>query len=102
MSRDIKYVKEMREILVCKEGKLICDACEKEIDITKQNETYYSVCSGHCDWGNDSVDSIESLDACSDGCLITLVKEWLKKWEGYNTAYINIERQKTRDLKESD
>ena len=101
MSRDIKYVKEMKEVMVCKEGKLICDACKKEIDITKQNEIYYHVCSGHNEWGNDSVDSVESFDACSDGCLITLVKEWLKKWGGYNTAYINIERQETWYLKKS-
>lgn len=99
MSREMKWKKEMREVTVCEEGELTCDACEKVIDITKQNGTFYSVCSGHHEWGNDSVDSVECLDACCDECLITLVNKWLKKWEGYNTAYINIERECISDLR---
>ena len=35
MSREMKWKKEMREVTVCEEGELICDACGKVIDITK-------------------------------------------------------------------
>lgn len=99
MSRKIKYKKEMREVMVCEEGELICDNCEKTVDITKKNGTYYSVCSGHHDWGNDSPDSVECLDACCDECLIGLVNRWLKRWEGYPTAYIEINRESISDLR---
>lgn len=99
MSREMKWKKEMREVTVCEEGELTCDACGKVIDIMKQNGTYYSILSGHREWGNDSCDSIEDLDACCDECLNTLVNKWLEKWKGYNTAYINIERERISDLK---
>ena len=99
MSREMKWKKEMREVTVCEEGELTCDACGKVIDITKQDETYYSVLSGHNDWGNDSSDSIKEEDACCDECLIALVNKWLEKWKGYNTAYINIERECISDLR---
>lgn len=99
MSREMKWKKEMREVIVCEEGELTCDACGRVIDITKQDGTFYHVHSGHCEWGNDSVDSVESLDACCDECLIALVNNWLKKWQDYNTAYINIERECISDLR---
>ena len=101
MSREIKWTKELREIDVCVDGDLVCDACGKHIDITKQkrNDTYYSVLSGHREWGNDSVDSIEELDACSDECLIVLVNKWVEKWKGYSTAYIEINRERFCDLR---
>ena len=99
MSREMKWKKEIREIDVCVEGDLVCDNCDKHIDIMKQKGTYYSILSGHREWGNDSCDSIEELDACCDECLIALVNRWLEKWKGYNTAYINIERERISDLK---
>ena len=99
MSREMKWKKEMREVNVCVEGELTCDACKKTIDITKQDGTYYNIWSGHNDWGNDSPDSIDDLDACCDECLNTLVNKWLEKWHGYPTAYINIQRKCISDLR---
>ena len=93
MSREMKWKKEMREVTVCVEGELTCDNCKKIIDITKQDGTYYNICSGHNDWGNDSPDSVEDLDACCDECLNALVNKWLEKWKGYPTAYIDVERR---------
>lgn len=99
MSREIKWKKELREVNVCEEGDWVCDNCGKHLDIKKQKRgTYYSILSGHNEWGNDSRDSIEDLDACCDACLIALVKRWLKKWENYPTAYIEINRELFFDL----
>lgn len=99
MSREIKWTKELREVSVCIEGDFVCDSCGKHLDITKQNGTYYSVLSGHHDWGNDSPDSMEELDACCDECLTALVNEWLEQWKGYPTAYIDIRRASFSDLR---
>ena len=102
MSREMKWKKEMREINVCVEGELTCDACRKVIDITKQEGSFYHINSGHNEWGTDSIDSIDDLDACCDECLIILVNKWLDRWKGYNTAYINIERRRFSDLREEE
>lgn len=101
MSREMKWKTETRKVAVCTEGNLICDACGKNIDIFKTKQrSFYHIESGHNEWGNDSIDSIEDLDACCDECLITLVNKWMKKWpESYNTAYINIKRKRISDLK---
>lgn len=99
MSREIKWTKELREVSVCIEGDFVCDNCGKHLDITKQSGTYYSVLSGHHDWGNDSTDSMEESDACCDECLTALVNEWLEQWKGYPTAYIDIRRASFSDLR---
>jgi hypothetical protein len=99
MSREIKWVKVLKEVSVCVKGDFVCDNCGKHLDITKQNGTYYSVFSGHDEWGNDSCDSIEESDACCDECLTALVNEWLEGWKGYSTAYIDIKRKRFSDLR---
>lgn len=103
MSREIKWKKELREVNVCEEGDWVCDNCGKHIDIKKAKGTYYSILSGHHDWGNDSSDSMEDLDACCDACLVALVKRWLEKWKGnYPTAYIEIERESFANLRKGE
>ena len=94
MSREIKWTKELREVSVCVEGDFVCDNCGKHLDITKQKGTYYSVLSGHNDWGNDSSDSIEELDACCDECLSRFTQAWLKDKDVIRskTAYIEINK----------
>lgn len=70
----------------CTDVHLICDCCGKEVE----NKSYYwRVCTGHNDWGNDSVDSIESYDLCSDECFKKTIDEFLG--EGYDTPYIDAE-----------
>ena len=43
--------------------RLYCDICGKEI-----TGPHWSVMTGHHDWGNDSVDSVQHKDACSGLC----------------------------------
>ena len=78
-----KEVQVVNEILV----NTVCDICGKDIDIKKQ---VYEVTIGHNDWGNDSCDSVDYRDICSDECL---KKEFdLYLTSKYHTKYINIEK----------
>ena len=74
---EIKQVKKI-------ENGVICDVCNKKI---REEEDYksayrtkmshfYEVTTHHNDWGNDSIDSYEYKDICSEECLITFLKKY--------------------------
>lgn len=72
-----------------------CDVCHKIIPATKRSWTdksgrYFTVTTGHHDWGNDSIDSIETIDICPE-CLPKYVTDYFEEMEDSNTAYLNIE-----------
>ena len=69
-----------------------CDICGKIIPASKlraTDSTYYRVTTGHNEWDNDSVDSIEHQDVCSD-CIIPFIYSYLKY--KHQTLYCDIER----------
>lgn len=103
-----KVVKEVAETI---DSVGICDICGKEFNYEpgfwgKKVAEYYHIVTGHLDWGNDSCDSIEHKDACSEECLSRFTQEWLKDEDVIksNTAYININKarhvRKDEDKKE--
>ena len=63
----------------------ICDYCGKEIkpiDTYRPNSdeyNYFYICTHHHDWGNDSIESYESFDACSPECALKLAEAYLKE-----------------------
>jgi len=70
----------------------ICDECEKEIlneqdfqdRLRKRMSHYFEVSTHHNDWGNDSIDSYEDYDICSEKCLL----EFLRKYfDGKDCSY---------------
>ena len=75
----MKVLGEKTEVRVETSYKLAgikCDVCGKIIEppsIEDQYKwmekpyTYYAVKTGHHDWGNDSIESIEERDICIDG-----------------------------------
>lgn len=83
-----------------------CDICGIVIKPPSKNERYdwqkpeykyYSVTTGHHDWGNDSSDSIQHRHICPD-CIVDFVKEYLGISEAltidkYPTKYIEIETE---------
>lgn len=78
--------------------KRICDNCEKEIVmsyITGLGDKYYNyfhITTHHHDWGNDSIDSYESYDACCPACALEMAKKYLiNAYSGHNTKEIEIE-----------
>lgn len=86
------------EIIVSKryENKGIqCDICNKHIlpdDRRKNTNMYFKITTGHYDWGNDSVESIETQDVCCD-CAPKFISEYLSKCK--STEYMNIETAHT-------
>ena len=69
-------------------GRTVCDICKKEIHKT----AHYEVTTGHHDWGNDSIESINNSDICSDDCLKVVFGVYLEGTS--DSKYINIEMGK--------
>lgn len=63
-----------------------CDVCSKKI-----TEYYYDVTTGHHDWGNDSIDSIEHNEICLD-CIYNFTTDYLKGNNECMSDYIEIEK----------
>lgn len=82
-----------------------CDICGKIIPIPTGDKKmrwwepefrYFEVTTGHRDWGNDSIESIEHRDICSD-CIGDFVTDYLLQGEHQRSAYIDIETEHTYD-----
>lgn len=94
-------VVETKEITkVVKEAvtvKRICDNCGKEITVirsigTSDEYNYFCVTTHHHDWGNDSIDTYESYDACCPACALEMAEKYLiNAYSGHNTKEIEIE-----------
>ncbi len=88
---------EKKEITVCKRApiEIKCDICKKVIvDKSMKPRYYYTLTTGHYEWGNDSCDSIEHKDICSDACLQIAFNEYTNNLvKEYDTAYFNVERE---------
>ncbi len=104
----VNYVKkmELREVEVTDHTEIICDCCGKLIFPIQDNDErkldfrgrakYYHARSGHHDWGNDSIDSLEYLDFCSLECVHKQLDKFYKEDEPYSdTAYFEIEAEST-------
>lgn len=85
---ETKIVTKEESVLVSE--KLFCDHCRKEI-----KGPYWTVMTGHHDWGDDSIDSTVKKDICSILCLNSEVENYYvlsnKSNGAYNTQYIEIE-----------
>lgn len=68
----------------------ICDVCKKIIYTQRLNPDgtragkytttqLYRVSTGHNDWGNDSVDSVDNYTICSPECLKSLMDEYYRQ-----------------------
>ena len=68
-----------------------CDICKKEINT---NKGYWKLATGHLDWGNDSCESIEHFDVCSEACLMHEFSEYLvdSGSNNRNTMYFEVNR----------
>ena len=76
---------------------VVCDKCGKEI-ICKDRpghldwnlQRYFSVTTGHNDWGNDSCESVEHFEICPN-CISTFVADYFESNKDSGTAYAMIE-----------
>lgn len=75
----------------------ICDNCGKKIAISHitgldNQYNYFRITTHHHDWGNDSIDSYESYDACCPTCALEMTEKYLSNaYKGCNTKEIEIE-----------
>ena len=97
-----KVVKEVDEIAG---EECTCDICNKTIysytfgkaktpGATLEEVKYWHAYTGHYDWGNDSVDSIEHFDLCSPQCCKELMGRYIEEnCTESRTAYLNISKE---------
>lgn len=78
---DITEYKDVTELKKVVTG-CICDGCKKTVD-AKTAKEWFHFSSHHQGWGNNSIDSHESYDACSFYCFIQIVTGALKELEPY-------------------
>lgn len=89
-------IKQIKEI----ENEIICDICNKKIKEEEDYKTpyrtkmthFYEVSTHHNDWGNDSIDSFEYRDICSEECLFEFLKKYFDGTDG--TLQCEIEEVK--------
>lgn len=80
-------------------GLCTCDICGKTIyefvdGKCRKHDEYWSLTTGHNDWGNDSCDSVESLDLCSKECCIKALEKYLDEYSGSrNTGYFELRHE---------
>lgn len=93
---DVFTEKRLVERVVIAGGHCKCDICEKIIYEIVGNEhsnhdEYWTLKTGHYDWGNDSCESIESFDLCSKECCIKALEKYLDGCSGgKNTRYFEL------------
>ena len=81
--------KRMQEVIVTVDEKMICDECGKEI-----KAGYWSLRTGHNDWGNDSIESVEHFDLCSPDCAREKFEEYIKESDSVlNSMYFELEHR---------
>lgn len=86
-------------------SKRVCDKCGKILEYCYNHEElvntskermkveYYEVTTGHHDWDNDSIDSVEHHDYCPT-CVLQAIYEYYEKTNGkINTNYIEINHE---------
>ena len=93
--------KVMKEVEVYDGEIITCDCCNKDIyDSTKKEKylkgfasiklKYFSLATGHHDWGNDSIDSKEYFECCSKECLMETIEKFLDKNKDSYTAHFEM------------
>ena len=81
-------------------GKVICDFDDTPPNYpTGQSVRYFSLRKGHNDWGNDSIDSIEYKEICSEDCVKTALVRYFNESQGSNTAYFELRKERAYKIK---
>lgn len=89
--------------------KVTCDICGKvfcDFDATPpkssagESAEYFSLTTGNHDWGNDSIDSIEQEDICSEDCVKTALIRYFKDTQRSKTAYFNLSKNRATKWKD--
>ena len=96
MEKEVKEKKTITTDVVIGQ-EIYCDECGRLIFRKKNKQIvycigdYWELTTGHHDWGNDSIDSIEYFDLCSKECCTTRFKDYIQCCQG--TKYFELEHQ---------
>lgn len=74
---------------------LKCDVCGKEF-----TGKYWELNTYHYDWGNDSIDSNEYFDLCSDNCVRTKLEGYFKECKHSITQHFDLSQELFKPHKE--
>ena len=75
---------------------LKCDVCGQEF-----TGDYWRLFTFHNDWGNDSVDSNEFYDLCSEECVRNALEEYLEKCKHSNTQEFELSQKYFKEHRET-
>ena len=92
---------ERKEVTTVKVEEVIvgrkCDICNRDIEqvhpgVKNPEYNYFVIHTWHDDWGNDSVDSHERMDACCPECAMRYANGYIEEAykEKWNTRRIEI------------
>ena len=87
MSEVIEKVTETVTREVNKVTHLKCDICGKIF-----TGPYLIANIHHNDWGNDSIDSYEDYDLCSETCVSVMFQKYMVDCRNSNTQYLSLEQ----------
>lgn len=88
---------EIKEVLVGR----TCDFCKKPIEKDKYyGFNYFVVHTWHNDWGNDSIDSHEYMDACCAECALKFATKYIQDAFARPINSHEIEIKHVRSLEE--
>lgn len=101
----IRYIEEERSVV--QRAKIYeiatCDVCKRTIYKTdyvnppnnKYRADYWTITTGHNDWGNDSCESRESFVVCSKDCAAAMFTVYINdSSDGENTMYFEIAHER--------
>lgn len=84
INKTVKITKSITE-------KVTCDVCGKTIaDEKHRYAEYWTLTTGHNDWGNDSCESYEDFDLCSKGCVQKKLNEYFDNCKDSNTQEFEL------------
>ena len=87
--KEVTHV-EIKDVIIGRK----CDICGGNITESKSGGyNYFLIHTWHNDWGNDSIDSHEYMDACSPECVMKFTEEYVRDSfiRKSNTKSIEIE-----------
>lgn len=88
INRQVKITKPITK-------KVTCDICGKTIaDEKNRYAEYWTLVTGHSDWGNDSCESYDDFDLCSKDCVKEKLNGYFDDCEHSNTQEFEL-RQST-------
>ena len=84
INKTVKTTKQITE-------KVTCDVCGETIaDKNNRYAEYWTLVTGHNDWGNDSCESYEDFDLCSKDCVQEKLNEYFDNCKYSNTQEFEL------------